>query len=149
MMTDGRFWQVMIDDIILNKIETIKRCIKRINQEYRGFEDEFYENYTKQDSIILNLERVSQATIDISTHIIRVHQYGIPKTSREVFSLLQANHILSKEISQSMQKMVGFRNLAVNDYQNLNLDIVVAIVENHLIDFENFISEILNANKNR
>jgi uncharacterized protein YutE (UPF0331/DUF86 family) len=148
-MIEGRFWQIMIDDIILNKIETIKRCIKRINQEYQGFEDEIYENYTKQDSIILNLERASQATIDMATHIIRVHQYGIPKTSREVFSLLQINHILSKEISQSMQKMVGFRNLAVHDYQNLNLDIVVAIVKNHLIDFENFILEILDGNPNQ
>jgi uncharacterized protein YutE (UPF0331/DUF86 family) len=134
----------MIDDIIINKIETIKRCINRINEEYKDSEDEFYENYTKQDSIILNLERLSQATIDISTHIIRVKKFGIPKTSRDVFVLLEQNRILSQKISNSMQKMVGFRNLAVHDYQNLNLDIVVAIIKNHLIDFENFIKEIQN-----
>ncbi|KIM13248.1 MAG: hypothetical protein KU38_00895 [Sulfurovum sp. FS08-3] len=139
----------MIDDVIINKIETIKRCIKRIHEEYVGFEDEFYQNYTKQDSIILNLERLSQATIDISTHIIRVEKFGIPKTSREVFVLLEENKILSKEISHSMQKMVGFRNLAVHDYQNLNLDIVVAIVINHLKDFDIFIKEIQNENPNR
>jgi len=74
----------MLDDVILNKTQTIKRCIDRIKEEYVGYEDEFYENYTKQDSIILNLERLSQATIDISTHIIRVEEFGIPKTSREV-----------------------------------------------------------------
>ncbi len=136
----------MIDDVIINKIETIKRCINRIHEEYLGFEDEFYQNYTKQDSIVLNLERLSQATIDISTHIIRVEKLGIPKTSREVFVLLEENKIVSKEISHSMQKMVGFRNLAVHDYQNLNLDIVVAIVVNHLIDFENFVKEIQNEN---
>lgn len=139
----------MIDDIILNKIETIKRCIDRINEEYVGFEDEFYQNYTKQDSIILNLERLSQATIDISTHIIRVEEFGIPKTSREVFVLLEQNRVLSKDISYSMQKMVGFRNLAVHDYQNLNLDIVVAIITNHLKDFEKFVKEVQNGNDNR
>lgn len=139
----------MIDDIILNKIETIKRCIHRINEEYVGFEDEFYQNYTKQDSIILNLERLSQATIDISTHIIRVEEFGIPKTSREVFVLLEQNRVLSKDISYSMQKMVGFRNLAVHDYQNLNLDIVVAIITNHLKDFEKFVKEVQNGNDNR
>lgn len=136
----------MIDDVIINKLETIKRCIGRVNEEYFGFEDEFYENYTKQDSIILNLERLSQATIDISTHIVRVEKFGIPKTSREVFVLLEENKILSKDISHSMQKMVGFRNLAVHDYQNLNLDIVVAIVTNHLKDFDRFIKEIQNGN---
>ncbi|MEA3315479.1 MAG: DUF86 domain-containing protein, partial [Campylobacterota bacterium] len=60
--------------------------------------------------------------------------------------LLEENKILSKDISHSMQKMVGFRNLAVHDYQNLNLDIVVAIVTNHLKDFDRFIKEIQNGN---
>jgi uncharacterized protein YutE (UPF0331/DUF86 family) len=134
----------MVDDVILNKSETIKRCLGRIREEYFGSEDEFHENYTKQDSIILNLERVSQATIDLSSHIIRVRKFGIPKTSRDVFTILQENYVLSKEISFSMQKMVGFRNLAVHDYQNLNLDIVIAIINNHLTDFEKFIEEIQN-----
>ena len=38
--------------------------------------------------------------------------------------------------------MVGFRNIAVHDYQNLNLEIVVAIVEKNLGDFEGFIREV-------
>ncbi len=41
-----------------------------------------------------------------------------------------------------MQRMVGFRNIAVHDYQNLNIEIVVAIVQKHLVDFESFIEEI-------
>jgi len=132
----------MVDDIIINKIDTINRCINRIKEEYINSEDEFYSNFTKQDSIILNLERVSQATIDLSTHIIRVEKFGIPKTSRDVFILLEQNNILSKNTSKSMQSMVGFRNLAMHNYQNLNLDIVVSIINNHLIDFQDFIKEI-------
>ena len=58
-------------DVVLNKIQTIERCLKRIHEEYIGFEDIFKENHTKQDSVILNLERASQASIDIATHIIK------------------------------------------------------------------------------
>jgi uncharacterized protein YutE (UPF0331/DUF86 family) len=133
----------MVDDVIVNKIETIKKCIFRINEEYIGSEKIFASSYTKQDSIILNLERASQATIDISAHIIRINKFGIPKTSRELFVILEENGVISKNISIAMQKMVGFRNLAVHDYQNLNLDIVVAIIEGHLSDFEKFIDEIV------
>ncbi len=66
----------MFDDIIINKVETIQRCIKRIYEEFTN-EEEFKTNYTKQDSVILNLERASQATIDIGTHIIKIKKYGI------------------------------------------------------------------------
>jgi uncharacterized protein YutE (UPF0331/DUF86 family) len=135
----------MHDDVIVNKIETIRRCIIRIQEEYIGFENELDQNYTKQDSIILNLERVSQATIDLSTHIIRINSFGIPKTSRDVFEFLYQHKVISKNIAQQMKKMVGFRNLAVHDYQNISLDIVKSIVEKHLGDFETFIEEIIHA----
>jgi uncharacterized protein YutE (UPF0331/DUF86 family) len=129
-------------DIILNKINSIERCLKRIKEEYIGFEDKFEKNYTKQDSIILNLERASQATIDIATHIIKTESLGLPKNSRETFEILEQNKIISTPISNKMKNMVGFRNIAVHDYQNLNLKILISIIENDLKDFKGFINDI-------
>ena len=131
-----------MSDVVLNKIQTIERCLNRIREEYVGFEDSFAKNFTKQDSVILNLERVSQASIDIATHIVKVRGFGLPNTSRELFDLLLENGIISENISKQMKGMVGFRNIAVHDYQNLNIEIVVAIVEKHLGDFEGFVREI-------
>jgi len=130
----------MIDNVILNKVDSIKKCTSRINEE---FDKDFRTNLAKQDSVVLNLKRISQATIDIATHIVRVKKLGIPKTSKEVFSLLENFDYISKETSFSMQKMVGFRNIAIHYYQNLNIDIVVSIVENHLDDFVEFSNEVL------
>jgi len=130
-------------DVVLNKVQTIQRCIKRIKEEYIGFEESFESDFTKQDSVILNLERASQATIDIATHIVKVRQLGLPNSSRELFELLFNAGIISEDVSKQMQGMVGFRNIAVHDYQNLNLEIVLSIINNHLDDFEKFIQEVL------
>jgi len=129
-------------DVVLNKIQTIEKCLKRIREEYVGFEESFEENYTKQDSVILNLERASQASIDIATHIVKTNNLGLPNTSRELFSMLLDAGIISEDICKQMQGMVGFRNIAVHDYQNLNIEIVVAIVQKHLGDFEGFVREV-------
>ncbi len=132
-------------DVVLNKIQTIQKCLSRIHEEYDGFEDVFKKNYTKQDSVILNLERASQASIDIATHIIKNRNLGLPNASRELFLILEKSDYISLETSLQMQNMVGFRNIAVHDYQNLNIDIVINIVEKHLVDFEKFIQEIFNS----
>ena len=42
-----------------------------------------------------------------------------------------------------MQAMVGFRNIAVHDYQEINLLILQKIIENHLVDFMQFTKTIL------
>ena len=129
-------------NVVLNKIQSIEKCLKRIREEYVGYEDSFEENYTKQDSVILNLERASQASIDIATYIVKTRNLGLPNTSRELFSMLLNAGIISENICKQMQGMVGFRNIAVHDYQNLNIEIVVAIVEKHLGDFEGFVREV-------
>ncbi len=132
-----------MDDIIVNKIATIEKCINRINEEYIGFEDEFRHNLGKQDAIILNVQRAAQACIDLATHIVRVKKFGVPQNSRDIFTLLAEKQVISGITSQKMQKMVGFRNIAVHDYQLLNIDIVIDIIINKLADFKAFAQEIL------
>lgn len=61
------------------------------------------------------------ASIDLGMRIARMRKLGIPQESREVFEILQKESILSEKLSRSLQNMVGFRNLAVHDYQKLNL----------------------------
>ena len=130
-----------MDDITLNKLASIKRCLERIREEFTD-EVEFRQNFTKQDSVILNLQRACEACIDICNHIIRSRQLGIPQSSRNSFELVAQNKLITEDISIRLQKMVGLRNIAVHDYQKLNLDIVIAVINNHLLDFEEFSREI-------
>ncbi|MHB8327109.1 MAG: type VII toxin-antitoxin system HepT family RNase toxin [bacterium] len=59
------------------------------------------------------------------------------------FIILENNNLISSKISKRMQAMVGFRNIAVHNYRSLNLDIIIEIVENHLNDFTEFITQII------
>jgi len=43
-----------------------------------------------------------------------------------------------------MKNMIGFRNVAVHDYQSLSLDIVIDIVLHRLEDFKEFLAEVDN-----
>ena len=111
----------MVDiDIWINKTQIIERCLKRIQEEYDGESKNLLSN-TKQDSIILNLQRCCEAAIDLAMHLCRSQKSGIPQSSREAFDLLVQNGLLSVELSKSMKSMVGFRNIAVHDYQRLNI----------------------------
>lgn len=127
-----------MDDLRLNKAAIIERCVARIREEYALDERNLYENYTKQDSIILNIQRACEAAIDLAMHEVRFRRLGVPQESREAFSLLYKAGLLPKELTDHMMAMVGFRNIAVHDYQDLNLDIVKQIVEKNLGDFLDF-----------
>ncbi|GGI71220.1 hypothetical protein GCM10007978_06480 [Shewanella hanedai] len=130
-----------MNDILINKIATIKRCLKRIKDVYDDGV-EFKQNFTQQDSVVLNLQRACEACIDIANHLNRQHQYGIPQSSRDSFTLLAQNSAMPVELAENLKKMVGLRNIAVHDYQELNLDIVIHVVKHRLSDFEDFIEVV-------
>lgn len=132
----------MKNDVILNKISIIERCIKRIQEEYEN-NPKHLENYTKQDSIILNLQRACEASIDLAMHIVAEKKLGLPQNSRDAFSLLEAEGILPSSISNKMKAMVGFRNIAIHDYQEINLVILTKILDDHLTDFSQYTKTIL------
>ncbi len=112
-----------MDDILINKNETVKRCLKRINEEYQGNPDNL-KDYTKQDSIILNIQRLAEAAIDIAMHIVAKLDLGVPQNSRDAFQFLAENNLIEEKMAEKLKAMVGFRNIAVHEYQKLNLKIV-------------------------
>ena len=132
----------MIDDVILNKTEIVKRCIRRAKEEY-DCNPKNLENYTKQDSITLNIQRACEAVIDLGMHVIAERDLGIPQTSRDTFEILQDNMIITSEMCERLKAMIGFRNIAIHNYQRLNLKIIRAIIEKDLKDLLSFTDVIL------
>jgi uncharacterized protein YutE (UPF0331/DUF86 family) len=68
-------------------------------------------------------------------HLVQVHSLGLPQESRDAFTLLVEAGYLDAELGERLKKMVGFRNVAVHEYQRLNLDTVKGILDNRLGDF--------------
>ena len=131
-----------MNDVILNKTTTIERCVNRIHEVYEG-NLENLKDFTKQDSIILNIQRACEASIDLVMHIVSERKLGVPKASRESFKLLQEAGLIDALLAKTLMNMVDFINIAVHDYQALELEILEAILEKHIDDFKDFTKVVL------
>jgi uncharacterized protein YutE (UPF0331/DUF86 family) len=128
----------MVDDIVINKAAIIERCLARVHAEHGGDDPVLLENITKQDSIILNLQRACEATIDLAMHLVAARRLGVPQETREAFDLLVAGAGLDAGLGNRLAGMVGFRNVAVYDYRILDLAIVSSIIRDRLGDLSTF-----------
>ena len=133
----------MADDVILNKAATIERCVARAREEYLKNPATFGADHTRQDAAILNIQRACEAALDMGQHLIRRERLGVPQSARDVFSLLAGAAWIDSALADVMKRMVGFRNIAVHNYQALQLPITVAIIETHLDDFLDFSRKII------
>ena len=128
----------MADDVILNKAASIERRLHRIQEEHAGNEQNLVGNQTKQDAIVLNLQLACETAIDLAMYVVSQRKLGVPQDSRDAFSLLQTAGILPVGLAQHIQRMVGFRNIAIHEYTRL-------IITKQLDDFRTFSSTIVKA----
>lgn len=125
-----------MDDILLNKAAIIERCLRRVDEEYKACPE--LDNYTHIDAIILNLERACQASIDMAMRSIAIESLGVPQSSADAFSILCQSKKISKEIAGKLKAMVGFRNIAVHEYQGLEIGVVRFILDEGKYDLVEF-----------
>ena len=131
------------DDVILNKLSSLKRCLQRVESKVPQQLDEFRTDLDAQDIVSLNLQRAIQLCVDIAARIAAEADIEPAFSMAEGFESLEQTGILTSQTCQNMKKAVGFRNVAVHDYCSINWDIVYTVSVDHLVDFKNFAREIM------
>ncbi len=124
------------DDVSFNKAAIIERSIRRMREEYAM--DPEMVNYTHIDAMTLNIERACQGAIDLAMHIVAAKHLGMPQSTGEAFEILRRQDYITPQLADRMRGMVGFRNIAVHQYQEMELSVLRGIVElgwRDLVDF--------------
>jgi uncharacterized protein YutE (UPF0331/DUF86 family) len=129
-------------DVVLAKVAGIQRCLKRI-RETTQLDPDSLDDIDNQDIFVLNLQRAVQAAVDLATHIVASEGLGLSDTIKGNFRLLQSAGVLPEGITKRMESMVGFRNIAIHDYQAIDKDVLKSILVKNLKDLEDFYTTVL------
>lgn len=133
-----------MNDVILSKKVSIERCLKQIDGYYRmetGIP--FTQDQLRLDAVAMNLQRAAELTIDIANHLIRIRKLGLPRESRESFTLLAQARMIDEEMMRKLQGMVGFRNILVHEYQELDMQVLIEVIEHRTQDLLEFANQAL------
>ena len=115
------------DDILLNKAAIIERCIRRIGEEAAAAPA--FDSFTHVDALTLNIERACQAAIDMAMHVVAERHLGVPQSMSDGFMLLERAGVIDAALSASLQGMVGFRNVAVHQYEQMDMNVLRWVVD--------------------
>lgn len=132
-----------MNDIVINKIQSIQRCVRRAREEYAADPNGFSTDFTRQDAAVLNVLRACEQSIDLANHIIKTHKLGIPTSSSESFVLLRAAGVIDPALAGRLEKMLGFRNAIVHHYQRMDMTIVQLVITSGLDDLVAFGDRVL------
>ena len=130
-------------DIILSKLESLGRCISRIEEKRPDSSSLLLQDYDLQDIISLNLERAVQTSVDIASYLIADMDGKPLATMGESFIMIVESGIITRDLGEKLRKAVGFRNISVHAYKKIDWDILYTIIKKNLNDFRDFAEAVM------
>ena len=128
-----------MSEILIAKQGSIEHCVRRARSTWdKPSNLPFDEDYDKQDIVVLNLQRACEQALDMANHTIREKKLGWPSDSADSFSLLSKADIINAELEKKMVGTVGFRNIVVHEYRDIDYKLVEQIVKKHADDLIEF-----------
>jgi len=122
--------------VVANKIDSLRRCLKRVEQRCPQNLEELLNDIDAQDVVTLNLSRAVQLCVDIALHILTSSNQPVPQTMADAFTTLAEEGVISADLADKMRKSVGFRNIAIHQYEKINWSIVYSIATDRIGDFK-------------
>ncbi len=129
-------------EVIEQKLESLRRCLQRVADKCPSDPETLGRDPDLQDIISLNLTRAVQLCVDIGAHLIAGMEIPPPDTMGQTFDALVETGVIHEKLAMQLKKAVGFRNIAVHNYKEIDWTITHAIARHHLGDFTEFAKAI-------
>lgn len=124
--------------ILAEKLEALRRCVHRVEARRTATVAALEADVDAQDILSLNLTRAVQLCVDAAGIAIADSDQPAPQTMGQAFDALAAMGVIDAGLARRMRGAVGFRNIAVHNYQSVDWAIVFAISHDGLDDFRAF-----------
>jgi uncharacterized protein YutE (UPF0331/DUF86 family) len=125
------------NEVIQQKLNSIARCIERLESKIPSGPEELNSDIDLQDIVMINLERLVQLSVDCAMILISERKWlPVPQSMAESFIVLAHKGYIDRPLADRLVKAVGFRNLAVHEYDKINWNIVYRIMTERITDFK-------------
>lgn len=125
--------------VIENKISEARKYLIILERYKQYSQEKIVNDIDIKGALERYLYLATQSIIDLADAIISYKKFRKPTTLSESFFILNEEKVISKELTEKMVKMTGFRNTIAHDYGKLNYDIVYNTLHNNLKDIEEFL----------
>lgn len=133
--------------VLMKKISEIEKYFQMVLKYRKYNEDEIKNNDERYGALQRYLYLLCQATIDLAEAVISYYSFRLPSNYGEIFSILNENNLIDKDLTEKMIKMTGFRNILAHDYGELDFKKVYQILIKDADDIKKFVNIIKNSLK--
>lgn len=131
---------LIVDSALVSaKLEALRFVIGRVRDHTPVDAQGLATDIDAQDIVSLNLQRAVQLCVDIAYHLVASMPGQVePLTMADAFVAMRDSGLIDTALAESLRRAVGFRNIAVHQYEHMDWNIVHEVATEGIADLETF-----------
>ncbi|MBP6470938.1 MAG: DUF86 domain-containing protein [Chloroflexi bacterium] len=121
--------------IIHKRLQKLDEYLAILQEAQKYSYEAFIASPERYGSVERFLQLALEVLIDLGNHIVADDELGEVGYQRDIPALLAENGYISPELREKWFQMIGFRNILVHDYAEIDHQIVYDVLQNQLADF--------------
>ena len=135
----------MTDDVFERRTRRFAEVLAILDALAETPWERFRSNPEKYGSAERFLQVAIEILDDLGAHVVAREGLGAVEHYRDVPTRLHAAALLTTEQAELWRRMIGFRNVVVHDYLDVDRAIVFDVLRNHLDDLRGLLAAIVEA----
>ena len=123
-------------EIIRKRLNKLDEYLAILEKARRYSWEEFVGDPERYGSVERFLHLSLEALQDMGNHIIADLELGVVDRSRDIPEIFANQRWIDETMKDTWIRMIGFRNILVHDYLELDRGIVYEILQHHLDDLK-------------
>jgi uncharacterized protein YutE (UPF0331/DUF86 family) len=129
----------MVDkSLVLKKLASLEQYRNQLREYSTLTVAEYRADWKIQRIVERTLQMMIELCTDVAGHLIADRELRTPENYADTFRVLGENAILTQDQTAIMEKMAKFRNIVVHQYETVDAEIVILVLQKHLDDFDLF-----------
>lgn len=129
-------------DRIGSKLQDIQKALERLHRLRAAGRAAFMSDEDSQDIARSRLLSAIEAALNICFHVTAKKLKSVPEDYGACFRRLGDARLLDPSLAERLADMARFRNRLVHLYWDIDYNAVYDILDNHLVDLEDFSAQI-------
>jgi len=123
-------------EVIRKRLNKLDEYLEILNDLKKYSLEDFISTPEYYGSVERFLQLAIETTVDIGNHIVADLGLGEVNWYSDIAAILEEKNFISVDLREKWIRMVGFRNILVHDYLEVDREIVYEVLHNRLGDIE-------------
>jgi uncharacterized protein YutE (UPF0331/DUF86 family)/predicted nucleotidyltransferase len=119
-------------ELVLKKLARIEACVLELRT--LGNPSAIRSDLRQERFVEHTLQIAIQSILDVASHIVSEERLGEPRTNQELIDLLARHAWIPQSLELPLHQMIGFRNVLVHGYDEVDVSVVEDIARHRLDD---------------